>query len=89
MPIRGCTLSCVGPLASAAKTCKPLTPNIGRMAMVNMIIPKPPIHWVILRQKRSPWGSDSMSSNMVAPVLLKPDIVSKKALVMLGIYPLI
>lgn len=52
--------------------------------MVNMIIPNPPIHWVILRQKSSPCGRDSMLSNIVAPVLVKPDMVSKKALVMSG-----
>ena len=35
----------------------------------------------------SPCGIDSMLFIMVAPVLLNPDIVSKKASVILGIYP--
>ena len=54
MPMRGCTLSCVGPLASAANTCRPLTPKMGNTAIVNMIIPKPPIHCVIPRQNSNP-----------------------------------
>ena len=86
--MRGCTLSWVGPLASAANTCRPLTPKMGNTAIVNMMIPKPPIHCVMLRQNKSPWGSDSMLSSTVAPVLVKPDMVSKKAFVMSGTYPL-
>ena len=47
--------------------------------MVKNTMPSPPIHWVIDRQNNSPWGSASTSSMMVAPVVVKPDIVSKKA----------
>ena len=85
--MRGCTLSCVGPVASAANTWMPLTPNMGSTAMVKNTIPKPPIHWVIARQNRMPWGMDSMLFRIVAPVLLKPDMVSKKASVTLGMKP--
>ena len=47
------------------------------MAMVKNTIPKPPIHCISERQNSRPWGSDSTSSMMVAPVVVKPDIVSK------------
>mgnify|MGYP006892392117 CR=1 FL=1 len=43
-------------------------------------MPNPPIHCVMLRQKRSPWGSASISSRMVAPVLLNPDIVYEEGI---------
>ena len=59
----------------------------GDRVIVKNTIPKPPIHCVIARQKRIPCGIDSMLFIMVAPVLLNPDIVSKKASVILGIYP--
>ena len=42
---------------------------------------------VMARQKSIPCGIDSMLFKIVAPVLLKPDMVSKNALVILGIYP--
>ena len=61
---------------------------MGRMAMAKQTIPKPPIHWVRLRQKRMPCGWLSMLSIMVAPVVVNPDMVSKKALVMLSTLPL-
>ena len=57
------------------------------MAMVKNTIPIPPIHWVRLRQKSKPLGIASRSSMMVAPVLVKPDIVSKKALATSGTCP--
>ena len=40
-----------------------------------------------LRQKRMPCGTESRSSMIVAPVLVKPDIVSKKALDTSGTHP--
>ena len=49
------------------------------MAMVKNIIPKPPIQWVSERQNSNPWGNASTSSIIVAPVVVKPDIVSRKA----------
>jgi hypothetical protein len=39
----------------------------------------PPIHWVWARQRRIPRGRDSISVRMVAPVVVKPETVSKKA----------
>ena len=58
------------------------------MAMVKNTMPSPPIHWVSERQKSSPCGRASTLSMMVAPVVVKPDIVSKKALVKSGTQPL-
>ena len=81
---RGCIFARMGPVASAANTFT-VPPTIeGRMAMVKNTIPNPPIHCVIERQKSSPWGSTSTSSMMDAPVVVKPEIVSKKAFVKFG-----
>jgi hypothetical protein len=41
----------------------------------------------MLRQKRIPWDKDSISFRIEAPVVVKPEIVSKKALVNSGIAP--
>ena len=49
--------------------------------------PMPPTQWVKLRQKSSPRGSASTSVKMVAPVVVKPDTVSKKQSVSEGIEP--
>ena len=62
--------------------------KIGRMAIVKKTIPNPPIHCVRLRQKSIPCERDSISSSIVAPVVVNPDIVSKKALVMVSMLPL-
>ena len=47
--------------------------------MVKNTIPKPPIHCMNERQNRMPWGSVETSSMMEAPVVVKPDMVSKNA----------
>ncbi len=52
------------------------------------IIPIPPSHWVRLLQKRIPCGIDSISVRIVPPVVVKPDIDSKKASPKLFIEPL-
>jgi hypothetical protein len=52
-------------------------------------MPIPPIQWVRLRQNKMLFGKDSTSVRMVAPVVVKPDMVSKKASVKEGIVPLI
>ena len=52
--------------------------------MENTMMPKPPIHWVRLRQSRMSLGTDSTSAIMVEPVVVKPDMASKKASVKLG-----
>ena len=73
----GCILALMGPVASAAKIFTLPPTSEGRMAMVKNTIPSPPIHCISERQKSIPWGSTSTSSRMVAPVVVKPDIVSK------------
>ena len=58
---------------------------MGSTAMVKNTMPNPPNHCVRLRQNRMPWGNDSMLSSTVAPVVVKPDMVSKKALATLSV----
>ena len=41
--------------------------------------PMPPIQWVKLRQKRTPWGSSSGLASTDAPVVVKPETISKNA----------
>jgi len=48
----------------------------------------PPTQWVKLLQKRMLWSSDSTSRNMLDPVVVKPDTVSKKASTKDGVAPL-
>ena len=77
--IRGCNLERIGPTDSAEKRFTSFRPNIGNTATVKNTIPKPPTQCVIIRQKSIDLGNDSISCNIVAPVVVKPDIVSKKA----------
>ena len=83
----GCSLVLIGPVASAENTLTGPPTNDGRMATVKNTIPKPPIHCVNVRQKSMACGRCSTSSSIVAPVVVKPDIVSKYALVKPGMYP--
>ena len=85
--ILGWILSLVGPGASATNSSMPPMPNNGRMAIVSTMMPIPPIHWVILLQNKILFGKDSMLSKIEAPVVVKPDMVSKNALVKEGILP--
>ncbi len=85
--ILGCNLSAEGPGASAIKSCIPPIPKSGNIAIVSTIIPIPPIQCVALLQKRIPFGIDSMSVKIEDPVVEYPEIVSKKASVILGIAP--
>ena len=57
----------------------PPTPRNGRIAITSTMIPMPPSQCVTERHRSTPWGSDSMSVKTVAPVVVKPDIASKKA----------
>ena len=47
----------------------------------------PPTQWVKLRQNRMPRFSDSTSVRMVAPVVVKPETVSKKQSTKLSMEP--
>ena len=60
-------------------------PTIRREKSVT--IPTPPTQAVAVRQNRRPWGSDSMSVRMDAPVVVKPDTLSKRALTKLKSPP--
>ena len=51
------------------------------------MIPIPPSHCVKQRQMFTLWGSDSTSRITLAPVVVKPDIDSKKASVKLLAAP--
>ena len=54
-------------------------PRVGSTAMVKKMIPIPPSQCISDRQKRMEWGRSSMVGKAVAPVVVNPDIVSKKA----------
>lgn len=62
--------------------------KMGSMARAKHTIPKPPTHWVKLRQNRIPCDWASILSIMVAPVVVNPDMVSKNAFVILFTLPL-
>ena len=75
------------PGTSAAYNCIPPIPSKGRIASERTIIPIPPIHCVNDRQKSNPCGNDSISVRIDAPVVVNPDMVSKKASVKEDIEP--
>ncbi len=85
--MRGVNLSGAGPGLSALKICNPPTPKVGKIAKVRTKIPIPPNQCVKERQKRSPLGKLSISGITVAPVVVKPETVSKKASTKLGTLP--
>ena len=62
----------------------PPTLRIGRTATAITMIPIPPSHCRIARQSNMPRGALSRSDMTVEPVVVKPDIASKKASVMLS-----
>ena len=43
------------------------------------MIPTPPNHWIIARQRFSPWGKYSKPVKTVEPVVVSPDIASNTA----------
>ena len=88
VPSLGCIFALIGPVASAENTFTLPPTSDGMMAIVKNTIPNPPIHCVIVRQNSSAWGSLSTSSRILHPVVVNPEIVSKKASVKLPMYPL-
>ena len=74
---RGCSFVFIGPVASAENTFTEPPTIDGNMAMVKNTMPRPPIHCEKVRQNSMPCGRCSTSSSIVAPVVVKPDIVSK------------
>ena len=57
------------------------------MAMVKNTMPSPPNQCIRLRQNKMEWGRESMSLRAVAPVVVKPDILSKNATEKSPVYP--
>ena len=60
-------------------------PLPGAKASQNTSTPLPPSQWLKLRQYRIPQERDSTSGRMDAPVVVKPDTISKNASMNLGI----
>jgi hypothetical protein len=49
------------------------------MATASTTMPMPPSQWVVERHRRMDLGRASTSVKMEAPVVVKPDMLSKKA----------
>ena len=62
-------------------------PIRGMMARESTKTPMPPAQWVKLRQKSRPFGTDSTSIKIVAPVVVKPEAASNTASKKLGVTP--
>ena len=60
---------------SVVNICMPPIRKIGKMVIAKMTIPIPPIHWSMARQIKKPFGKESICANMVAPVVVNPDIL--------------
>src|SRR5690625_2143084 len=78
----------VGPVISAFIICTESDSELGRMAKAKTKTPIPPIKCVKLRQKSMEWDKASTSFNILAPVVVKPLAVSKKASTNEGMSPL-
>ena len=76
-----------GPGLSAFISCIVCPPASGTMAIRKTRTPIPPIQWVKLRQKSAVLERASMLVSMLAPVVEKPDAVSKTASIYEGISP--
>ena len=67
---------------------KPLPLSVlGTMASRNTRTPMPPTQWLKLRQYIMPFGRLSTSGKMDAPVVVKPETISNKASINLGMAP--
>ena len=73
--------------ASVEKSCLSFLLKEGSRAMEKMTIPKPPIHCRMDLQNSMPWGWLSMLLSTDAPVVVNPDMVSKKASVTESVVP--
>ena len=87
--LRGINFSLVITCPGLDSALKMRTPPIpwGRKITVRVKNPMPPSRWVWLRQNNNPWGTISISVRMVAPLVVYPDIISKKASVNDGMVP--
>ncbi len=64
---------------SMRKSCMPPTRSTGRMATAVTMMPMPPIRWRSARQSSRPFGCSARPTITVAPVVVRPDMASKKA----------
>ena len=88
-PSLGTSLPTSGPGDSDLIRCMFCAPVMGSTASMKTKTPIPPIQWVKLLQKRELCDRCSTSCNMLEPVVVNPETVSKKASVKLGISPVI
>ena len=77
--IFGDSFSLVGPAISAPNIIMPLNPNRGSSASDMTIIPMPPVHCVSALQNNMLWHCASTSVMTLAPTVVNPDMVSKRA----------
>ena len=84
---RGISLPTTGPGISARMMWMERSVTLGTSAITNTSTPMPPTQWVKLRQNRMPRPRASISVRMLAPVVVKPETVSKKASTKWGISP--
>ena len=75
---RGSTFSDVSEL-SMRKSCMPPTRISGRTDKAMTMMPMPPSHCKSARQSRMPGGAVSSPVITVEPVVVMPDMASKKA----------
>lgn len=84
----GVIFSTDGPVLSARRIWTRLPPVAGTIASMNTSMPMPPTQWVNERQKSIHFDSASTLLKTLAPVVVKPDTVSKNASTKCGISPL-
>ena len=75
--------SFIGPGVSALNAWLPPTPSMGKTATASTTTPMPPSHTRKVRHTLMEPGSWSIFEMVVAPVVVKPDMVSKYASVKL------
>ena len=75
------------PGTSALNKWKLPIPRAGKIAIESSMIPIPPNHWVRFRQNRIPRGIESILVRIVAPVVVNPLMLSKKASINSGQAP--
>ena len=76
---RGTSLPLTGPVISARMRWSECASSSGMTAIMNTSTPIPPMKCEKLRQNRIERGRDSTSVRMEAPVVVRPETVSKKA----------
>src|SRR5699024_3024 len=79
----------VGPVISAFMICTEEDSAFGKIAKANTKTPIPPTKWLKLRQNNIECDSTSTSNKILAPVVVKPLAISKKASTKDGICLLI